>query len=134
MFLSKNMFKSCCCERYVFFFFSLGLTHVRANGKTNTVPNCSGSGKISSCLNPTIEGSRLQDSSAVQSCRSKSSAKTRGGWGERGGPPSSPDRTRLIFSWLVIFLLSDSLVQATKKNLYSQIEWGLSDSLMQVFY
>ena len=33
----------------------------------------------------------------------KKDAKTRGGWGERGPPPPSPDRARLIVAWLVLY-------------------------------
>ena len=76
---------------YFLFYFLFGLTHVRANGKlfNCSVPNCSGCGKMSSSLNLTTEVafSRLHDSSALQSCCSKTSAKTCGGWGERGNRP-----------------------------------------------
>ena len=93
---------------YFFLFFLFGLTHVRAKGKlfNCSVPNCSGSGKMSSSLNLTTEVafSRLHDSSAEQSCCSKTSAKTCGGSGERGEPPPSPDRARLILTWVVLFL------------------------------
>ena len=100
---------------YFFFFFLFRLTHVRAKWKlfNCSVPNCSGSGKISSSLNLTREVafSRLQDGSAVQSCCSKTSAKTRGSW-EREGTAPFP---RLCMSdfHLACFIFAISLVPTT---------------------